>query len=312
VKNEDRYRDAERRLWASVGVTPTERRVHLDHIGVSVRLQEAGDGPAVVFVHGASNSGVSWAPLVARMPGFRCVLLDRPGCGLSDPIDVEFRDVETLERFAHALVVDVLDALGLEGAHVVSTSYGGYLAVRAAAAHPDRVHRVVEFGWLLGAPSGRFPLIMRMARVPGLGRLGAAIPPNERAVRALFRRIGLRQALDGGRISQEVIDCYRALLRDTPTMRNEIKTSALLLSPDGRVDGRPLLPAGVLGDIATPMFFLWGEEDPFGGPDAAREFVAQLPNAELEFLPGAGHAVWIDDPDHVATATTQFLARGLS
>jgi hypothetical protein len=74
--NEVRYREAERRLWESVGVTPTEQRLHLGRTGVTVRVQEVGQGPSVVFVHGASNCGTSWAPLVARLDGFRCVMLD--------------------------------------------------------------------------------------------------------------------------------------------------------------------------------------------------------------------------------------------
>src|SRR5216684_2208051 len=98
--NEVRYREAERRLWDSLGVTPTEQRLHLDRIGTTVRVQEMGEGPAVVFVHGGSTSGASWAPLVARLDGFRCVVLDRPGCGLSDPLVTGFDDVERLGTFA--------------------------------------------------------------------------------------------------------------------------------------------------------------------------------------------------------------------
>ena len=57
----------------------------------------------------------------------------------------------------------------------------------------------------------------------------------------------------------------------------------------------------------TPVCFLWGEEDPFGGAEIARRFVEHLPNAELELLPGAGHAVWIDDPDRAAATVRRFL-----
>lgn len=192
--NEVRYREAERRLWESVGVTPTEQRLHLGRTGVTLRVQEVGQGPAVVFVHGASNSGSSWAPLVARLDGFRCVVLDRPGCGLSDPLATGFDDLERLGAFADSLIVDVLDAMGLDGAHVVATSFGGYIALRTAAAHPDRIGRMVEFGWTVGAPIARMPLLMRLASVPMVGRLLTAVPPNERAVRAMFRAIGLRQA----------------------------------------------------------------------------------------------------------------------
>ena len=54
--------------------------------GVDLYYELHGEGPAVVFIHGASNGGSSWASLVARLDGFRCIMLDRPGCGLSDPL----------------------------------------------------------------------------------------------------------------------------------------------------------------------------------------------------------------------------------
>lgn len=150
--NEVRYREAERRLWQSVGVTPTEQRVQLGRTGITVRVQEVGQGPAVVLLHGTSNSGASWAPLVARLDGFRCVVLDRPGCGLSEPLVTRFDDLERLGTFADTLVIDLLDAMRLDDAHLVATSFGGYIALRTAAAHPDRIGRMVEFGWTFGAP----------------------------------------------------------------------------------------------------------------------------------------------------------------
>ena len=305
--NEVRFREAERRLWESVEVRPIEQRVHLGRIGVTIRVQEVGQGPTIVFVHGASNSGSSWASLVARLDGFRCVMLDRPGCGLSDPLAAALDDVERLGAFAETLVVDVLDALRLDRAHVVATSFGGYIALRTAAAHPDRIGRMVELGWTVGAPVARLPVIMRLAGIRVVGRLLAAVPPNERAVRAMFRHIGLRQALEAGRISQEVLDCYLALLRDTDTMRNELRAGPRLIRPLRGMDDRVLLPLSLLAKIDTPVHFLWGEEDPFGGADIARQFVNHVPNAELELMPGAGHAVWIDDPDRAATATRRFL-----
>ncbi len=308
--NELRYREAERRLWQSLGVNPTEQRLHLDRLGATIRAQEMGEGPAVVFVHGGSISGASWAPLVARLDGFRCVVLDRPGCGLSDPLATRFDDVEGLGAFADALVVDVLDALGLARADVVGTSFGGYIALRTAAAHPDRIGRMVEFGWPVGAPIARMPLVMRLASVPLAGRLLGAVPPNPRAVRAILRGIGLRQALEAGRISQEGLDWFLALLRDTDTMRNELKAGPRLLSPLRGMNRSILLPESLLTRIHTPVHFLWGEEDPFGGADTARQFVKHLPNAELELMPGAGHAVWMDDADRAASTVRRFFQHG--
>jgi pimeloyl-ACP methyl ester carboxylesterase len=183
---------------------------------------------------------------------------------------------------------------------------GGYTALRAAAAHPDRIDRIVEFGWTVGAPTGKLPLLMRWGTIPALSRLMISLPGTESAVRMMFKQIGLGQALEAGRISKEAIGCYRALLNHTDTMRNEIAAGPRVIFPRG-MDERIYLPPSLLSSIQTPIYFLWGEQDPFGDADIARAFVAQLPNSELELVPGAGHAVWMDDPDHAARVTRAFL-----
>jgi pimeloyl-ACP methyl ester carboxylesterase len=305
--NEQRYREAERRMWESVGVSPTERRLQLDRTGVEVRVQEVGEGPPVVLVHGASNSGVSWAGLVARLDRFRCIVLDRPGCGLSPPHPTGFGDMAQFEAFSDALVVDVLDALDLERGCVVATSFGGYTALRGAAAHPDRIERMVVFGWSVGAPIAHVPLVMRVSAVPGLGRLMASLPANESAVRMILKAAGLRHALASGKVSQEMIGAFHSLLRDTDTMVNEVTAGPSLLRPIHGFDETSLLSPAVLASIRTPAFFLWGGDDPFGGAEVARAFTAQIPGAELELMAGAGHAVWIDDPERAAKTVDTFL-----
>lgn len=300
--DEVRFRAAEQRLWQSVGLTVTEQQLRLARSGVTVRVQEVGEGAAVLLVHGGLNAGASWATLVARLEGFHCLMLDRPGCGLSDP-HAGLDDFEQLAAFADTLIVDVLDALGLDSAHLIATSFGGYFALRSAAAHPERTDRVMELGYPVGA--NRMPLQIRLSGLPMVGRLLTALPLTDRSVRAMLRQIGLRQALEAGRISQEMIDWYLALLRDTDTMRNELSSGPRF--PIRRMDDRALLPASLLASIVSPVQFLWGEEDPFGGADVARRFVAYLRTADLELMAGVGHAPWMDDPDHAATVTRRFL-----
>jgi pimeloyl-ACP methyl ester carboxylesterase len=304
-----RYREAERRLWASVGVQPSERWLTLPAIGTRVRVQEAGEGPPVLFVHGATTAASSWATLVAELDGFRCILLDRPGSGLSEPRPRPSKAIGDLEAFADALVVDVLDALELERAHVVGTSFGGYLTVRAAAARPDRFERLVLIGWCFGAPIGRVPFAMRITAVPGLGRGLAALPPPRWLVVTMLREVGLRQALEAGRVSDETIDCYHSLLRDTPTMRNDIAGAPSVIRPIRGLDERVLLSDDVLGRVRAPVLLLWGDEDLYGGAATARAFSARLPDASLTVLPGAGHAPWMDDARTVASAMSEFLGR---
>ena len=98
-----------------------------------------------------------------------------------------------------------------------------------------------------------------------------------------------------------------ALLRHTDTMRNEIDAGPRILTLRG-VDERVLLRDDLLRRVETPAYFLWGEDDPFGGIAEAQAFVDPLPAATLELVPGAGHAVWIDEPDHTADVVRRFLS----
>ena len=304
--NEGRYRRAERALWQSVGAHPTERLLVLERTGASVRIQEVGEGAPVVFIHGASNGGASWASLAARLDGFRCVLIDRPGCGLSKRLDSGHADIARLGRFADLLVVDVLDAIGAENAHIVATSFGGYFVLRTAAACPQRIDRLVVLGWTFGAPTKSMPLVMRIVTQPLLGRLALRIPPNKRMARAMLKQVGLRGALESGRFGEVEMDWFLSLLRDTDSMRNEIDAAPRIVTMRGFND-ETLLPPSLLAQVMCPAYFLWGDEDPMGGAEIARRFVNQLPNAVLELMPGAGHAPWMDDADHVAGRVGVFL-----
>lgn len=302
------YGAIESRLWASLGVTPLDHRVRLASVGIQVRVQEVGSGQPVLFLHGGSTCGTSWADLVAAMPTFRCLLLDRPGTGLSGPLRKGIRDIEGLADLARTLVPDVLDALGLDTADLVATSFGGYFAFQAALAEPARIRRIVELGWTAGAPVPRLPLVMRLGTAPLAGDMLARMPASDATVRGIFRAIGLGSALDGGRIRSEAIAAYRALLSYTPTLRNDLALGRLFLSPVHGMDPRILLGEDDRRRIASPVSFIWGEADPFGGPEVARSFVAPFPDATLELLSGVGHAPWMDDPAAVGAALSDFLA----
>ena len=142
--NETRYRDAELRVWKSFGLVPTDRQLLLERTNTSIRVQNVGSGPPVILIHGSSNSGTSWAPLVAGLREFRCVIVDRPGCGLSEPLNTTFDDIARFEAFADGFVADILDSLELDRAGVVTTSFGSYLGLRSAAAHLQASERRVR------------------------------------------------------------------------------------------------------------------------------------------------------------------------
>ena len=305
--DELRYRAAERALWESVEVAPRDDLATLAPTGTKFRVQTIGEGPPVLFVHGTSNCGASWAPLAARLTGFRCLVLDRPGCGLSDLLPSRFESVQQFVDFAGGLVPAVLDALDIDRASVVSTSFGGFFALHSAALHPDRFDRLLHFAWTVGAPIERFPLVMRLASVRLANQLLLSVPPSRGMVKSILRQIGLGDALAAGQISDEFLAWFQSMMRDTDTLRNELHANPRLGTPIRGLNREVLFNDEVLGSIEVPTMFAWGTADPFGGMEAARAFAARIPCAELELLDGMGHAPWIDDPEHCAAIARSFL-----
>lgn len=306
--DEQAYRDAEAKLWDSLGRQPAERQVVLPRLGVRVRVQEVGEGEPVLYLHGGPSSGSVWAPMAAHLDGFRSLLLDRPGTGLSEPMRV---DATNATEVADLFVGDVLDALGLERAHVVASSLGGWLALRSAAAAPERFDRMVQMACPAGAPGMAMPPFIKAATTPGLGRLIAALPPNPRASRMTLRQIGHRKSLDAGRIPQVFHDWSLALQRHTSTTRNELRLLAQAGSPLGWAP-LLLLTEDLLARVETPTYFWWGADDTFGGEKCARRLVEMLPDARLEMVPDAGHLPWLDDPARAARAVGAFLSERLA
>lgn len=309
--NEAKYRTAERRLWDSVGLEPSERRVHLANLDVEVRVQEIGAGPPVVLVHGANNGGASWANLVQGLTGFRCIMIDRPGCGLSDPIpgDAGDADVDAVKRAADLLLPDLLDALALPAAHVLATSFGGFFALRAAVAAPERVRRVVLYSWSVGVPMDHTALIMRFAGIPGIGQITARMPISRASAKMMLRHVGLKGAIDSGKFDATMLDWYVALLQHTPTLRNEIRAIPKVITPINGLNQAMLFTDEELVRVSSPVHCFWGEDDPNGGVETAERFVDRLPHATLELVADAGHAPWIDEPERAASSTLAFLNR---
>lgn len=303
------FRRAEEALWESVGVTPSERFTRL-RTGGQIRVQEIGEGPPILFVHGVTVAGSSWCQLAAALPAFRCILLDRPGCGLSDPVPGGTLDgTDAVLHYADDLVSDVLDALHIERAHLGATSYGGLFALRGAAKHPDRIDRIVQYSWLMGAPMDRVPTSMRLAALPAMRSISTKIPVTPRLVKSLLSQVGLKRAIDTGAFTDEQLAWTVSLLRETDTLVNEMRASPRIITPVKGLNPAILLTDDTLAQVTSPTLFLWGDQDPNGSPSVAQAFAGRLPNSELNTITNAGHAPWIDQRDQCAQQTIEFLQR---
>lgn len=297
---EVQYREAESRYWKSVGERPIEHSLVLAGTGTKVRVQEVGNGAPVLFIHGGPNSGSTWAPMIQHLDGFRCLLVDRPGTGLSDPYLV---NAANLESFGARFVPDVLDALEIARAHVVASSFGGHLALRSAAAAPERFDRMVQMAAPALVPEAVYPPFMKLMGSAVMRRLMNLFPPNQLVNRSIMKQIGHRASLDAGRIPTEFLDWYLALGRHTDTLRNDGAMIGSVLVERASLT----LDEALLGAVSTPTLFIWGADDGFGGEDNARLVSGLMPNARLIMVPESGHLPWLDDPVFVAGRAAAFL-----
>jgi pimeloyl-ACP methyl ester carboxylesterase len=299
----EHYRRAERAVWSHFGLEPTERLIEIASPAVRLRVLDVGSGQPIVFVHGGLWPATGLAPLVAQLAGFRSILVDRPGCGLSGPIDWRKQQIGSV---ATRVMGSVVDALGLERTHVIGHSVGGAWAMRLAQGQPARVDRVAILGASPLLAEMPRPTFLRVLASP-LGAVMARLPQNQGRARDMLRQDGHGPSLDAGRVPDVLFDWHVALVRDTRTMINEraMIRDAVIRGGSWR-PGLTFEPAE-LAEIRQPLHYIIGSADPEGTPDYARRIVGLLPRAELTVLPEAGHLPWLDDANQVGDTLRTFL-----
>ena len=299
------YRATERALWHHYGLAPKEAFIELESPAVRLRVQELDSGEPVLFVHGSGPPGAGsvWAPLVRELEGFRCLVLDLPGDGLSSAIDHEGREYPTLVADA---IDGVLATLGVDRVHVISWSFGGVWALRLALRDPSRVSRIVQMGFSPIWSDIRPPASIRAQATP-IGSLMLRMPVGARVVRSLLRNaVGHGASLDAGRIPDEMIDWIVALMRDTNTMRNDLSWLRTLMGWRGARPGLTFEPAEIAA-IQQPLLYVYGTADWDGIVDIAERVVALLPRADVRIVQDGGHVPWLDDPGGIARDVRTFL-----
>jgi pimeloyl-ACP methyl ester carboxylesterase len=299
--NERRYRQAERALFEDAGIDPIERRIALPTLGVTARILEIGEGAPVVCLHGGPDAAATWSYLAAAATGARLLLVDRPGTGLSDPL-LSVPDVATLPGYVSQLTIDVLDALGLQRAHLLGSSFGGYSALRTALEHPDRVTRIVLAGCPPFVPGWTAPGFFTLLRTPILGRVLLSAPVTRASVRSYLRQMGHGRSLAEGSIPVAMLEWIRSWQRDTDTMRNDAAMIVACGTRRGGFDPRLDLTPDELRQVGAPCSILVGTDDPVGGEDVAANLASLLSDATVDVWSGAGHLPWLDDPVRAGAA----------
>ncbi|MGH2445540.1 MAG: alpha/beta fold hydrolase [Candidatus Limnocylindria bacterium] len=302
------FRRAERALWDHYELQPSERFIDLAAPEARIRVQEVGAGPPILLVHGSGPPGAGsvWAPLVRELEGYRCLMPDLPGAGLSSA--VSYAATPPWRVLPDALI-GVLDALGLQTVNVIGWSIGGVWSMRLAQRHASRVERIAIMGWSPLLTGFRIPRVIRLQGTP-IGALMERLPVNDAAVRSLLRRmVGHGASLDAGRIPDELIGWIVALMRETDTPRNDRLLAGSAIGWDGPRPGLTFEPEE-LAAIGQPALYVAGTDDWDRILELARRVVDLLPSARLHTVRDGGHVPWLDDPAGIGAELRAFLSDG--
>lgn len=247
----------------------------------SLFYRRTGEGEPLLLIQGLSGTHASWGPefLDALGPGLELISYDHRGIGDSGAIDGPFT-IPDLARDASEL----LDALGLESAHVLGISMGGMIAQELALAHPERVRTLTLGCTYPGGPQSR---ITDQATVQRL-LAGFASGDAEVILRTSFEvNVSPAYAARPGTWEQ-FREIALSVPSPIPVIFEQLRATAAHDASDR------------LASLTAPTLVIHGDADQM--LDVVNgELIARLvPGARLELLPGVGHLFWVEEPGRSA------------
>ena len=204
------------------------------------------------------------------------------------------RDPEDLIRGLASDVAGLLGHLGVNRAHVLGTSLGGFVAQELALSRPELVGRLVLVSTGHGGQGQERMSLGAMGEMSGLGALSA-----KQAVRS-----GLKGATSGRYRAENPEEFERIVekrLADSPSLASYYRQA---------MAGWRFDASGEVGRISAPTLVVHGTEDRYVPPSGGRALAEAIPKARLRLLEGGGHLVFIERAEEVNREVLEFLADG--
>jgi pimeloyl-ACP methyl ester carboxylesterase len=218
--------------------------------GIRVHFQEAGEltNPPLLLLHGFASSTLVWSRVFLKLAdaGFHVIVPDLLGYGYTG----KPRNGEYTIKGQAKMIVGLLDALRIDRAVIVGSSYGGAVAATCALDFPERVERLV----LVAPVNNNRPLQFKLMRVFGSRVVGDVISPLLIGSRRLLRR-RMKRVYDRHKwvLDEDRVQARHLPLRASSTQRAILRTVRLWdadrISRDAHL-------------IRQPTLLLWGDNDP--------------------------------------------------
>jgi 3-oxoadipate enol-lactonase len=252
--------------------------------GVRIAWERRGTGEPLLLIHGLGYARWGWEPVADRFAeAHEVVLFDNRGIGESDAPPGPY-SVPDLALDA----VAVLDAAGVERAHVLGTSLGGMIALQLVLDHPARVDK----------------LVLACTTPGGAG----SAPMPERTVQLLAEAQGVPAEIALRRFVENAFAAHPDPAQIERIMRHRIATAQSPAAWAAQASAGAAFDVwDRLGEIGAQTLVLTGDQDAVVDPKNSDLLVARIPEARLEVFAGAGHLFFWEQPDRFVDAVTGFL-----
>lgn len=256
---------------------------------IDVHYVEGGAGDPLVLIMGFGGDHLAWGfQMAAFAARHRVVAFDNRGAGQSDQPDVPYTT-----RLMAEDAVGLMDALGIERAHVLGVSLGGMIAQELALAHPERV-RTLQLHCTLARPDRYLHALLETWRTVRLSL------PLEAALRA----IGLW--LFAPATYNERPEFVEGLLRSAVANPFPQSLTGFLRQSEAVATHDAL---DRLGDLRCPTLVSAGEADILVPTRLVSEVAERILDAEFQVVPGAGHAYFWEEPETFNAMCLDFIER---
>lgn len=263
-----------------MGILRTEGFLEVDD-GERIWFETAGTGPDLVLCHGLGGNATVW---YQQIPHFaqsnRVITWDQRGFGRSSNVNRKHGPLTAVSD-----LVALLDHLGVSRADVVGQSMGGWVALGAALATPERIASLVLACTTAGIPVEREPVREQPAQAAG----GALPLGGHPAIGESFRLRDPARAY-----------LYQALgtFGDRPADSELMRMLAETVFDDEQIRR-----------LDIPVLMIAGEHDRLMTTALLQRASAWLAHATVVEMPGLGHSPYFEDPDAWNAVVDDFFAR---
>ena len=258
--------------------------------GINIHYEEQGSGDPLLLIMGFTVSSIGWHwNIPAFAQDFRTIAFDNRGVGRSEKPDVPY----SMSMFADD-TVGVLDALGIERAHVFGISMGGMIAQEFTLRYPQRVKTLT-----LGCTScgGQNTVMSKDADVVNmLGNIAsvdvqeAALIMTKVAVTPWFLQKRMNVLIELNQLSVQYPTPKHAMVRQMEAILGH--------------DTYERLP-----QITAPTLVITGKQDGLVPPENSVTLSQRIPNADLAILANASHLFNIELPGATVDTVKEFIQR---